>query len=627
MTQVAHAFFALALALNLTVVPTVVSQTSDERRPPTFSKDQIAEAEKLIKDVFQQEYTKAKTDSEVRLQLANTLLQQSNDIKQDDDVRYVALREAIRLAAQAGAVDKAFSAVKTLAKYHQIDNLGRNADVFLYASDTLASMDNPKEIAMEALKIADKAILEDRYELAVKVGAVAEKAARVTEQPELITKMINRNKKYALAYKETQRITPFLEKLKSTPEDPQANLIVGKSWCLVRDRWEKGLPYLVKSQHPFLAKIAKQDMAAPKKIDDQIRLAEDWWKAAKTEKGQDKLYMLRRAFQWYQQAIVQLDGKEKTKALARVKQLAELLPKQLQVSDIAVTLKVFEGHTAEVLALTFSPNGRLVASGGADNTVRIWDLETGKEVRKCQGHFGTVFGVVFSPDGKHLYSCSEDKTIRKWDVETAKELQRYAGATDYINGVAISPDGKWLAGAGQDQFVRIWDVESGKQLHAMKKHARFVFSVAFSPDGKNLASASSDRTVRIWGVKTGQEQKVLEGHMDQVLSVVYSPDGSQLLTASEDETVKLWDATTGKLMRTYKGHNAVVGTAVFSPDGVRFLSGSDDQTLKLWDVRSGEIIRTLTGHKEAIYRVVVSSDGRRALSCGLDKTIRLWGEK
>ncbi len=599
----------------------------DDRRPPNFSKEKIVEAQKLIRTVFHDEYAKAKTDSAVRLALANTLIKQSEEIKQDDDVRYVALKEALRLAARAGNLTKAFEAVKLLSKYHKIDLLGTKADVFLFVSDTLKSLDNPKEIAMESLKIADQAILADRYELAVKIGAVAEKAARVTEQPELIATMEKRNKKFALAYKEMQRIAPFLKKLKDNPDDPKANLVVGKSWCLVRDRWEKGLPYLVKSKHPFLAELAQQDMKAPKDSDGQIRLAEDWWKAAKAEKGMDKLYMLRRAFQWYQQAIVQLDGKQRAMAQARVKQLAELLPKQLRISDIAVTLKVFEGHTAEVISVAFSPNGRLAASGGADNTVRIWDLETGKEARMCKGHFGTVFGVVFSPDGKHLFSCSEDKTVRMWDVATAKEIKKFEGATDYVNGIAVSPDGKLLAGAGQDLFVRVWDIETAKQKHALKKHLRFVFSVAFSPDGKTLASASSDRTIRLWDVATGKEKKVLTGHTDQVLSVAYSPDGTKLLTASEDETARLWDVKTGKEIRAYKGHNAVVGSSAFSPDGVRMLTGSDDQTLKLWEVGSGAIVRTLTGHKEAIYRVVFSFDGRRALSCGLDKTVRLWGER
>jgi WD40 repeat protein len=281
-------------------------------------------------------------------------------------------------------------------------------------------------------------------------------------------------------------------------------------------------------------------------------------------------------------------------------------------------------HPSWVWRVSYSPDGKTLASASQDKTVKLWDVGTGKELKTLNGHQDRVLSVSYSPDGKTLASASSDTTVKLWDTVTGKELNTLNGHQSTVTSVSYSPDGKTLASASQDKTVKLWDVGTGKELKTLNGHQDGVNSVSYSPDGKTLASASADKTIKLWDVGTGKELKTLNGHQDGVNSVSYSPDGKTLASASQDKTVELWDVVTGKELKTLFWHQFPVNSVSFSPDGKTLASGSTDGTVNLWDVVTGKELKTLNGHQAHVFGVSFSPDGKTLASGSVDKTVRIW---
>jgi WD40 repeat protein len=299
--------------------------------------------------------------------------------------------------------------------------------------------------------------------------------------------------------------------------------------------------------------------------------------------------------------------------------------KTIKIWDVTTgkVLNTLKGHEGWVGSVGFSPDGKKLASGSYDKTIKIWDVTTGKVLNTLKGHEGWVGSVGFSPDGKKLASGSYDKTIKIWDVTTGKVLNTLKGHESLVWSVGFSPDGKKLAGS-YDKTIKIWDVTTGKVLNTLKGHEGWVGSVGFSPDGKQLASGSLDNMIKIWDVTTGKVLNTLKGHEGYVLSVGFSPDGKKLASGSYDKTIKIWDVTTGKVLNTLKGHEGYVLSVEFSPDGKKLASGSYDKTIKIWDVTTGKVLNTLKGHESGVNSVEFSPDGEKLASGSGDNTIKIW---
>ena len=282
-------------------------------------------------------------------------------------------------------------------------------------------------------------------------------------------------------------------------------------------------------------------------------------------------------------------------------------------------------HANSVIDVSFSPDGRMLASASGDNTVKLWDTDTGKVIKTLIGHTELVYSVSFSPNGKMLASASNDDTVKLWDTQTGEVIETLTGRhTDPVNGVSFSPDGRMLASASGDNTVKLWDTDTGKVIKTLSGHTDWVYGVSFSPDGRMLASASADKTVKLWDTDTGKVIKTLSGHTNKVVGVSFSPDGRMLASASDDKTVKLWDTDTGKVIKTLSGHTNRVNEVSFSPDGRMLASASADKTVKLWDTDTGKVIKTLSGHTNRVNEVSFSPDGRMLASASADKTVKLW---
>ena len=300
--------------------------------------------------------------------------------------------------------------------------------------------------------------------------------------------------------------------------------------------------------------------------------------------------------------------------------------KVLQSNTLAVPI-VSMFHEKYIHALVFSPDSRYIATGGTDNTVRVRDAMSGKEITRMKHDGdGNVYSIAFSPDSRYLVSGSGDGTARVWDILSGLEITRvthedYLYAHGEVYAVAFSPDGRYVVSGSRDKTARVWDAKSGKEVSRIF-HNCFIFSAQFSPNGIYIVTGDCDNTVRVWEAASGKEiaQMKHDGgtNNESVNSVAFSPDGRYIVSGSQDGTARIWDAMSGKeISRVTHDEGALarddVKSVAFSPNGKYAVSGSIDKTSRVWDIDTGQEVARMH-HDGFVESVAFSPDGRYVIS-------------
>ena len=340
---------------------------------------------------------------------------------------------------------------------------------------------------------------------------------------------------------------------------------------------------------------------------------------------------------------------------------------------------VLKGHTGGVERGTFSPDGKRIATGGDDGTVRVWDTETGSSILVIHAHQRAANNLSFSPDGRWLLTASGSRltekggrTVRIWDASSGRLLQELKTASPYAMDAKFSQDGELVVTAESEGFAVVWDASTGKPQRVLEGHSGGVTHARFAPDNRSVFTSGSDWKAAKWDLASGKPTHVyvhrsdvyglalsadgkfaataergyaqvesaadlkhwceIRGHDadHDILDVAFSPDGKLVATAGSDGVSLV--ATVGALPPSEEfcpavrlaGHNGSVNKVVFTPDGQNVLTASDDHTARVWDSKTGRLVMPLLGHADIVNDVDVSPDGRYAVTTSADGTARVW---
>lgn len=305
--------------------------------------------------------------------------------------------------------------------------------------------------------------------------------------------------------------------------------------------------------------------------------------------------------------------------------------------DPSSNTRIFNGHTSTITALAFSPKEDLLVSGSSDSSLRLWDLGTDNSTNAgyvLSYEAGQIHTLVFSPDGDWLAVGSPDPTVRLWNVgKRNPEPTPLNGHESAITDLAFSPDGRLLATGSEDSTVRLWNMSDlSAEPIVLTGHSGSVHSLSFSPEGRWLATGADDSSVRLWDMKAEDRDSspVTLDATGPIRALVFSPDGKQLAASSGDLTVRLWDMNTddpNSNVIVLSGPTSWTNALAFSPDGRWLASGSDDYIVGLWDLSSSAespAFSSLGTHSGSVFAVTFNDDGSLLASAAYDSTPRLW---
>jgi|GEM_PF-4008310 len=568
-------------------------------------KDAIA----ALKDVYETDYKNAESDPKAKKALAKKLFDGAAKRK-SAALQYACYDEARRLAAAAGDAKLALDALAILTTKFRGTPPEIAAETLKLLGGSDLSVDSAAGLLALAQDAANNALEREDYAGAVAMGNLLLAAAKKSDDPDIV-----------LSAREfltrVEKLKAAVDTIKTNPDDAGANESLGQYWTFTRGRWDVGLKYLAKGLNKDLADAAKKDLANPKTGKERTSVADAWYKLAKDYKGAEHRRLIDRAWQWYSAALAVAVGDEDLKPSERIKDIEKRYPELFD--------QKLEGHTGAAAGVIVTPDGKTLISVGNDNSVRLWDVATGKLLKTLEGHTGWVGSVLVTPDGTQAITAGGDNIIRVWDLKTQKEVKKLEGHTVAIRGLALTADGQTLISGSSDKTCRAWDLTTGKQIRKYGDEKASVESVGVTPNGKYVLAGNDKGIISVFDAKTGDVVNTYEKHEGtMVYTIIVAPDGKTAISGARDKDIHVWDIASGKEIRRLKGHTEQIYQIAFSSDAKYLVSASYDKTVRVWDFNTGKELKKFEGHTDGIQGACFTPDGRFVFSASWDKTVRKW---
>jgi len=551
------------------------------------AEDQAAVLEKL-KEVY--ELDKQRTIDE-KLALAGEMLTLAERSRGRPTERFVVLRKVMELASEGGDAASAFEAIDRIAADFEIDALTVKAKVLPNVTAAAGDAEKLGWLTEAGLALVDEAAGRSQYDVANAIIETVHRACLGPAGRDYRKRLYDRRMEIERLYRLWQEFDEALSKLELTPDDPEANLAVGRWYCLRQNDWPQGLPHLAKGSDPALRAAAEDEVTlTPTDPAAQVRLADKWWDLAEAAEDEAKAALMHHAGTWYRKAkpgvqtsLEKIELDRRLAEIAKLDQPGPIVATHPPQPEPREPPEPPKDPGTPVATNTGGGRPLLAPATGVPRRpmLKRFDPATAQPVRVLQGKTGSINDMVFSPDGSVLISVDAQKNLAFWDVAAGQLRGMFAASSEGLRCVAVSPNGALVAVAGRESTIRLWDTTKGQLKAELVGHTSEILSLDFSPDGARLASGSDDQTLRIWDLATGRLQRTLEGHGRRIRCVRFSPDGSMLASACLDGSFGLWDPATGELRRQQKVGPEVRWVA-FSPDGSILAFSAGSHKIQLW---------------------------------------------